>query len=129
MRDLKSFVRTPKSTGSTKAAILVAATCFWGTTLAHADTSADASADNKQKARAAYARATEANERGDYVGAARELALADELAPNPVTLKAALEATLDADAAVLGMELVARADKRGESDEIADVATVRKRFS
>jgi hypothetical protein len=126
MRDLKSFARTPKNTRSTNTAILVLAACFLATTAARAEPSAE----DKQKARAAYTRANEANERGDYLGAARELARADELAPNSVTLKAALEATLDADAAVLGMELVVRADKRGESGETAQVAdVVRKRFS
>ncbi|HRI62618.1 MAG TPA: hypothetical protein PK156_00225 [Polyangium sp.] len=126
MRDLKSFTRTPKSACGHKMAILVVVASVLTVTAAHAEPSAE----DKQKARAAYTRANEANERGDYGTAARELALADELAPNSVTLKAALEAALDADAAVLGMELVARADKRNESGETAQVVeTVRKRFS
>lgn len=126
MRDLKSFTRTPKSACGLETAILVVVASVLTANAAHAEPSAE----DKQKARAAYTRANEANERGDYGTAARELALADELAPNSVTLKAALEAALDADAAVLGMELVARADKRNESGETAQVVeTVRKRFS
>lgn len=102
------------------------ATWFFGMTSAYAETTPE----DKRKAAAAYARATEANERGDFLVAARELALADELMPNAVTLKAALEATLDADAPALGMELVVRAEKRGESGDIGDLTTkVRKRFS
>lgn len=126
MRDLKYFARTTRRKCGAYAAIVVLAAGLLGTSSAHAD----AAPDNKQQARAAYARAMEANDRGDYATAARELALADELLPNAVTLKAALEAALDADAAVVGMELVARATPRAETQEISELArTARARFS
>lgn len=126
MRNLKPFARSRRRTKGTFVALVVLASSMLCTTGAHADVSAE----DKQKARAAYIRATEANERGDYAVAARELALADELAPNAVTLQAAIEATLDADTPELGMELVLRAEIRGDTGEIATVAaTARKRFA
>jgi len=126
MRDLKSFTRKTRALRGLGVTSVVVATSLSGATSARAD----ASPEDKRKAAAAYARATEANERGDFVVAARELALADELMPNSVTLKAALEAAVDADAPTLGMDLVIRAEKRGESGEIGALAAkARKRFS
>jgi len=83
---------------------------------------AEVSAEDKQQARAAYERGAEASARGDHATAAKELARADELAPNTVTLEAAIQAALDAEDAVLGMELVARAEARGEGGKIAELA-------
>lgn len=126
MRNLKLFAPATRGTRGTYLAFALVVAGFFGTTSAHADVSAD----DKQKARAAYIRATEANDRGDYATAARELALADELAPNAVTLQAALEAALDADAPAIGMELVTRAEIRGERGQIETLmANARKRFS
>lgn len=126
MRDLKSFTRNARGMRRLGGTSVILATWLCGTLSAHAE----ASSEDKRKAAAAYARATEANERGDFLVAARELALADELMPNAVTLEAALTASLDADAPALGMELVVRAEKRGESSKIGDLTTkVRKRFS
>jgi hypothetical protein len=126
MRDLTSFAWSGRRAKS--ACVAIVALVAW---LVDANTAfAEASAADKQEARAAYTRATEANERGDFAVAARELALADELVPNVVTLKAALDAALDADAPVLGMELVVRSETRAEAGAIADVAaSARKRFS
>jgi hypothetical protein len=91
---------------------------------------ADVSPENKQKARDAYERGAEASARGDHAAAARELALADEIAPNPVALEAALEASIDADDAARGMELAARAEARGEPGRVAELARkARARFS
>lgn len=126
MRDLKSFTQKPRSLRGLGVTSIVLATGLLGATSARAE----ASPEDKRQAAAAYARATEANERGDFLVAARELALADELMPNAVTLKAALEAALDADAPTLGMDLVVRTEKRKESGELGDLAAkVRQRFS
>lgn len=122
MQDLDSFAWSGRRAKSTCVAIVALVACLVDANAAFAD----ASAEDKQKARAAYTRATEANERGDFAVAARELALADELVPNVVTLKAALDAALDADEPVLGMALVVRAESRGDADA---AASARKRFS
>ena len=71
-----------------------------------------ARADRKEDAAAAYDRGAAAYDRGDYVVAGRELACADELAPNAVTLELALGAAVKSDDAVLGMMLVERAERR-----------------
>jgi len=60
----------------------------------------------------AYARGTSAYRRGDYAAAAREYAAADALAPNPVALQAAIDATVLGDDPVFGTTLLDRA--RGE---------------
>jgi len=67
-------------------------------------------------ARAAYDRGAAAHARGDYRAAASEMARADELAPNPVALKAALDEALLADDPELGMQLVERARARAPGD-------------
>jgi hypothetical protein len=86
--------------------------------------------DARMRAREAYDRGAAAHERGDHAAAARELSLADALVPNPVTLQAALEAALDADDALLGMELGARSE-RGPAGELlsALVQKARSRFA
>jgi hypothetical protein len=60
----------------------------------------------------AYARGTSAYRRGDYATAAREYAAADALAPNPIALQAAIDATVLGDDPVFGTTLLDRA--RGE---------------
>ncbi|MDI1452178.1 hypothetical protein QHF85_49515, partial [Polyangium sp. 6x1] len=49
------------------------------------------------EAKAAYDRGAAAYERGDMATAARELARADALAPNPVALASALRAAIEGD--------------------------------
>jgi len=96
--------------------------------LATQDTRADEPAPS-EAARAAYDRGTRAYDRGDYAVAAGEFALADALAPHPVALKWALSAAVRADDPVLGMTLVARAD-RGPTDAplASAVAAARQKF-
>jgi hypothetical protein len=88
-----------------------------------------ASAD-EARARDAYERGTIALRNGDYARAAAEFAQADSIAPNPVTLRAALNAATLADDPVLGTELLARAD-RGPSDKALTEAVLaaRPRFA
>ena len=64
-------------------------------------------------ARAAYDRGARAYDAGKYALAAREFTVADELAPNPVALKYAIQAALKIDDPVLGMRLVERATQEG----------------
>lgn len=74
--------------------------------------SASASAeDDRERARKAYDRGVVAHKQGAYARAANEFALADTLAPSPVALRAALDASVKADDPVLGMELVARSSR------------------
>jgi hypothetical protein len=72
-------------------------------------------------ARAAYDRGARAYDAGKYALAAREFTVADELAPNPVALKYAIQAALKIDDPVLGMRLVERATQEG-----ADLGTLVK---
>lgn len=126
MQESTSSARTEKRAKRVLVAGAIVVSWFVQTT----DAFADAAADDRAKARAAYERATAANDLGDYATAARELALADELAPNAVTLSAALESALDADAAAVGMELEARARLRGASGPLEALAKkARERFS
>jgi len=71
-----------------------------------------ARADAKEDAAQAYDRGARAYDRGDYALSAGELARADELAPNAVTLELAIAAAIKADDAALGMTLVERASTR-----------------
>jgi hypothetical protein len=90
---------------------------------------APALADAKEDAAEAYDKGAAAYDKGDYPLAATQLARADELAPNGVTLELALGAVLRADDPVLGMTLVERAEKRkgGKSlDKLVDAA--RRKF-
>ena len=88
-------------------------------------------ADVEEEAAAAYDRGASAYDRSDFVTAATELARADELAPNDVTLELALNAAARNTDAVAAMKLVERADKRAHPSKrlmsAADV--VRKRFA
>jgi hypothetical protein len=69
-------------------------------------------ASDKVRAREAYDRGTAAHERGDFAAAAIEYARADEIAPSPVALQAALDEAIKADEPGLGAELLERT-KRG----------------
>jgi hypothetical protein len=68
-------------------------------------------ATNLSRARDAYARGAAAFSAGDYGRAADDLASADALYPDDVTLKAALDAVTRADDAVLGAQLIERANR------------------
>ena len=90
---------------------------------------ADAATD-KARAADAYERGRIANERGDFARAARELALADSILPDPVTLRVALRAATLADDPVLGTVLLERAARGTVDRALADVvAEARVRFS
>lgn len=82
------------------------------------------------RARAAYDRGVRANAAGDHAGAARAFAEADALAPQPASLEAALESAMKADDALLGAELVDRADGRAPDKGLAKtLEAARKRFA
>lgn len=85
---------------------------------------------NLSRAHDAYTRGAAAYEQKDYARAARELSMADSLVPDPVTLRAALDAVRLADDPVLGAELLARAS-RGPQDALlaAAVSAARARFA
>jgi hypothetical protein len=91
------------------ASVLICALSMLGGSAA-ADTGAD---DPTERARASYDRGAEAYERGDFARAAADLAQADELVPNRVTLELALECALLADDGPLAMELAGRVEARG----------------
>ena len=78
----------------------------------------------------AYARGTSAYRRGDYAAAAREYAAADALAPNPVALQAALDATVLGDDPVFGTTLLARARGEPRTDALlTTMLTAEKKFA
>jgi hypothetical protein len=87
-------------------------------------------ADDRARARDAYDRGAAAHARGDHATEARELALADAILPNAVTLQAAIEAAIEADDAVLAITLCDRA-RRGpvEGPLGATVQRAAARFS
>lgn len=112
--------------GGTRALLALALTLMPGLSVARR-AQAD-SATDKARAADAYERGRIANERGDFARAARELALADSILPDPVTLRAALHAATLADDPVLGTELLERAARRVKG--LADVvAEARVRFA
>jgi hypothetical protein len=104
--------------------LLVAAFAVFAPRAAHA-------ADAEEEAAAAYDRGASAYDRQDFVTAANELARADELAPNDVTLELALNAALRGTDALFAMTLVERAEKRPHPSARLVTATeaVRKRFA
>ena len=78
----------------------------------------------------AYARGTSAFRRGDYATAAREYAAADALAPNPVALQAALDATVLADDPVFGTTLLDRARGEPRTDALlTTMLTAERKFA
>jgi hypothetical protein len=89
-----------------------------------------ADASQLDRARAAYDRGVRAHAQRDYVTSARAFAEADSLAPAPASLEAALEAAMRADDALLGAELVDRAEGRaGDAGVARTVAAAKKRFA
>jgi len=82
------------------------------------------------RARAAYDRGVRAHAAHDHVTAARAFAEADALAPRPASLEAALESAMRTDDALLGAELVDRAEGRqGDPGVARSLAAARKRFA
>ena len=82
------------------------------------------------RARAAYDRGVRAHALRDHVTAARAFAEADALAPQPASLEAALESVMRADDALLGAELVDRAEGRaGDAGVAKSLEAARKRFA
>jgi hypothetical protein len=70
----------------------------------------------------AYDRGAAAYDAGDYAAAAREFARADALAPNPVALELAIRSATRIDDAPFAMLLVERAERRGATDTLAEIA-------
>jgi hypothetical protein len=98
--------------------------------LAWTDASNGQTAPVGADAHAAYARGTTAFRRGDYASAAREYAAADALAPNPVALQAALDATVLADDPVFGTTLLDRARGEPRTDALlTTMLTAEKKFA
>jgi hypothetical protein len=90
---------------------------------------ADEAAD-KKAAHEAYERGARAFGQGSYAVAAAEFARADELAPAPAALEAALKAAILAEDAVLAMSLADRAEARAPSAPVAaQVARAKDRFA
>jgi hypothetical protein len=85
--------------------------------------------DPRERARQAYDRGTAAHRRGDFAEAATDFARADELAPSPVALRAALDEAVHADDPALGMELIERSSRASaEGDLAASIAAARLKF-
>jgi hypothetical protein len=83
-----------------------------------------------ERARAAYDRGIRANALGDHAGAAKAFAEADALAPKTASLEAALESAMKADDALLGAELVDRADDRAPDAGLRKtLEAARRRFA
>ncbi len=84
----------------------------------------------RDRARSAYDRGLDAHKKGQFAVAAREFALADELQPSPVALRAAVDAAIEADDPVLGMTLVARSKRGASTPELTpSLEKARARFS
>ncbi len=97
---------------------------------AAADPAPPGAAADRARAREAYDRGAAAHQRGDEATAARELALADAILPNPVTLQAALEAALAADDGALAITLCERAQRAPLDGPLAElVQRARARFA
>ncbi len=82
-----------------------------------------AHATPRDEARAAYDSGLDARKRGDMRRASEELARADALIPNASALQAALDASVEADDAALGEELVARSQREPASPALAASVT------
>ena len=74
---------------------------------------------DKAGAKEAYDRGLEAHKRGDTHTAAEEFAKADSLAPSAIALRAALDATIDADDPALGAELLERSKREPSPPNLA----------
>ncbi len=84
--------------------------------------------DNKAIARAAYDRGKRAYDAGRYGEAVHEFMQADELIPNPIAVRPALQAAINIDDPLRGMALVERAGEEGIGTE-ALVREARAKFS
>lgn len=109
---------------SIAAALLVSA-CLASSPAAHAD-----GPPVETHAHDAYERGTAAYRRGDYATAAREYAAADALAPNPVALQAAIDATVQGDDPVFGTTLLERARGEPRTDAlVTSMLTAERKFA
>jgi hypothetical protein len=85
--------------------------------------------DGLDSARTIYDMGSEAHATGDFETAAALFARADELSESDVALEAALRAAVRADAPVLGLMLVGRADDRDSEGSLEQAAeSARRRF-
>ncbi len=84
-------------------------------------TSTWAAPSKDEQAHAAYDEAAAAYDTKDFATAAADFALADELLPNPAVLKLALVAAVRAELPELAMNLVLRAEARGESARMLEL--------
>jgi hypothetical protein len=106
-------------------ALLACASLAWS-----ASSRAQGGAPMGADAHDAYARGTSAYRRGDYAAAAREYAAADALAPNPVALQAAIDATVLGDDPVFGTTLLDRARGEPRTDALlTTMLTAEKKFA
>ncbi len=87
-----------------------------------------AQSDDKLRAGVAYTLGTKLALEQKWAEAAAEFALADALAPNDTALDAALEASIRADDAVLGMNLTERAERSPSTRALRSVAAARQKF-
>lgn len=86
--------------------------------------------DARARAKEAYDRGVEAHAKGDLQRAAEEFARADALAPSPVALQAALDASIDADDPALGAELLERSAREKPSGALtASISAARSKFA
>ena len=105
-------------------ALLACASLAWSATPRAQGSSVAADAHD------AYARGTAAFRREDYAAAAREYAAADSLAPNPIALQAAIDATILADDPVFGTMLLDRARGEPPTDALlSTILTASKKFA
>jgi hypothetical protein len=89
-----------------------------------------ARADDIEEARRAYDRGASAFERGDFRDAATAFIEADEKVPSTTALRAALDAVVELDDAVLGETLIERAATRPHDDALETaVRNARVRFA
>jgi hypothetical protein len=102
---------------------------FAATGTAHAQQVSAPTSTEKAAAKEAYDRGVSAFQTGDYAKAATEFARADELAPSPAALQAAIDAAVEADNPGLASELIERAKRAPASEELAaTIATARAKF-
>lgn len=105
-------------------AALVVVTALLSCSVALAQTQPD-----KERAREAYDRGVKAHQRGDFATAAAEFAKADEIAPSPVALQAAIDAAIEADDPVIGAELLERSKRAPAEGALgASIARAKERL-
>ena len=118
MVDMRATARVPLVAPRVKGPIVIAT--LLSAAVAYAEPPAEAAAR-------AYDRGARASRAGDDRAAARAFAEADAIAPHAATLVQALRAALDADDFVLVRELLARAETRESSPELARVVAEAER--